>query len=233
MPVPTDVTPNTRVLLRDDVYLRLRDAIVDGTFLPGEQLRDAELANWLGVSRTPIREALLRLGQAGLVISEPGKSTQVTEVDPKEVRDAQLVIEAIHEVALRQAIDLFTKEHLLQMQSANSKFAKAIKTKDIDAAIEADDEFHVIPIQVSGNLAALTIIEQFSPVLRRVERLKFSSSSAANSIELHKQLIEYCKNGDLKGAIQVSHATWSSLDELTISAESVSLTTKQSEQKEK
>ena len=54
-----------RSLLRDDVFARLRDAIVDGTFAPGEQLRDLELADWLGVSRTPVREALLRLRRPG------------------------------------------------------------------------------------------------------------------------------------------------------------------------
>src|SRR5918995_4693948 len=68
MPIPAVDSPSlARSLLRDDVYARLRDAIVDGTLLPGERLRDLDLAAWLGVSRTPVREALLRLGQAGLV----------------------------------------------------------------------------------------------------------------------------------------------------------------------
>ena len=61
MPIPAGVAALSRSLLRDDVYVRLRDAIVDGTFTPGEQLRDGDLAQWLGVSRTPVREALLRL----------------------------------------------------------------------------------------------------------------------------------------------------------------------------
>lgn len=63
MPIPTKTAPYTRSLLRDGVYVQLRDAIVDGTLEPGEQLRDGELAGWLGVSRTPVREALLRLQQ--------------------------------------------------------------------------------------------------------------------------------------------------------------------------
>src|SRR6478752_3065923 len=75
MPIPSDTAGVDRSLLRDDVYRRLRDAIVDGTFAPGEQLKDGELADWLGVSRTPIREALLRLARAGLVVAEPGRST--------------------------------------------------------------------------------------------------------------------------------------------------------------
>ena len=75
MPIPKSSARADRRLLRDDVYGQLRDAIIDGTLEPGEQLRDAELATWLGVSRTPIREALLRLGQTGLVVAQPGRST--------------------------------------------------------------------------------------------------------------------------------------------------------------
>jgi DNA-binding GntR family transcriptional regulator len=72
MPIPASA-PVDRSLLRDGVYQRLRDAIVDGTFQPGEQLKDGELAEWLGVSRTPVREALLRLGGSGLVVALPGQ----------------------------------------------------------------------------------------------------------------------------------------------------------------
>ena len=71
MPVPSTITP-PRPLLRDEVFERLRDAIVDGTLAPDEQLRDTELATWLGVSRTPVREALLELGRSGLVRALPG-----------------------------------------------------------------------------------------------------------------------------------------------------------------
>ena len=69
MPIPQDAVAVDRSLLRDDVYRRLLDGIVDGTFVPGEQLKDGELAEWLGVSRTPVREALLRLGASGLVVA--------------------------------------------------------------------------------------------------------------------------------------------------------------------
>ena len=86
------------------MFGRLRDAIVDGTFAPGEQLRDLELATWLGVSRTPVREALLRLAEAGLVVSRPGRSTVVTPLDLRAVRDARDVVAAMHDVAVRAAV---------------------------------------------------------------------------------------------------------------------------------
>src|ERR1043165_1588084 len=96
MPVPSLQPPVARALLRDDVYRRVRDAIVDGTLAPGEQLRDQELAAWLGVSRTPVREALLRLQQAGLVAALPGRSTTVASLDSGAARDAQAVVAQMH-----------------------------------------------------------------------------------------------------------------------------------------
>src|SRR5688500_13722843 len=88
MPIPVAENPLRTSLLRDAVHDRLRDAIVDGTLAPGEVVRDTELATWLGVSRTPVREALLRLGETGLVRSAPGRSTVVAEIDLAEVREA-------------------------------------------------------------------------------------------------------------------------------------------------
>ena len=75
MPIPSSSPFKGRTLLRDDVYRQLREAIVDGTLAPGESLRDGEIAEWLGVSRTPVREALLRLAESGLVVARPGRST--------------------------------------------------------------------------------------------------------------------------------------------------------------
>ena len=106
---PENAPAIDRRLLRDDVYHRLRDAIVDGSLAPGEQLRDGELAAWLGVSRTPVREALLRLAEAGLVVAQPGRSTTVSSLDLRDVRDARDVVAAMHELAVREAVGSLTR----------------------------------------------------------------------------------------------------------------------------
>ncbi|MBN7531214.1 GntR family transcriptional regulator, partial [Mycobacteroides abscessus subsp. abscessus] len=95
MPVPPSEGIAARSLLRDNAYKALRTAIVDGTLAPGERLRDDELSRWLGVSRTPIREALARLEQAGLVQTQPGRHTIVSPIDVREARAAQSVAAAI------------------------------------------------------------------------------------------------------------------------------------------
>ena len=203
-----------RSLLRDGVYLRLRDAIVDGTLAPGEQLRDADLAVWLGVSRTPVREALLRLGQVGLVQARPGRSTTVAPLDPVAVRDAGAVVAAMHRLAVAQAVARLTEDDLTAMREANQRFASALAAGDADAALAADDEFHAVPVQVAGNQAVATVLEQYSPVLRRLERLRFSSSSASTSVARHTTLVDLCAAGDAEHAADLAQQIWDSLEPL-------------------
>ena len=211
MPVPSPQLPVSRALLRDDVYRRLRDAIVDGTLAPGEQLRDQELAAWLGVSRTPVREALLRLQQAGLVASLPGRSTTVASLDTRAARDAQAVVAQMHRLAVHDAVGQLTADDLARMRDANARFRAALEAGDADAALDADDELHGIPVAAAGNAALAAVLEQFTPVLRRVERLRFSSLSGRGSVALHTRLIDLCEAGDREAAATVSHETWQTL----------------------
>lgn len=212
MPIPPDDSPVIeRKLLRDDVYGRLRNAIVDGTLAPGEQLRDADLAAWLGVSRTPVREALLRLSEAGLVVVQPGRSTAVSSVDRRAVRDARDVVAAMHEVAVREAVGSLTDADLEAMREANRRFAKAVADGDLEAALRADDELHGVPVTVAANRALVAVLDQFTPVLRRAERLRFSTRSGQASIERHDELIRLCAAGDAAGAAAVAFDTFHSL----------------------
>ena len=210
MPIPRDGAAVDRSLLRDDVYRRLRDAIVDGTFRPGEQLKDGELAEWLGVSRTPVREALLRLGGSGLVVALPGRSTRVSTIDAPAVRDARDVIAAMHELAVRQTTGRLSDDDLDRMRDANRRFAAAVDAGDIDAALDADEEMHRIPVAALGNHALETVLDQFDPLVRRAERLRFSADGHV-SVELHTRLIELIAAGDVRGAASVAFDIWHTL----------------------
>lgn len=211
MPIPTQSATLTRGLLRDDVFTRLRDAIVDGTFAPGEQLRDLELASWLGVSRTPVREALLRLGQAGLVVAAPGRSTVVSALDAQPIRDAQSVVAAMHRLAVAEAVSRLTTEDLAQMREANERFSAAVEAGDAERALAADDDFHMVPVRVCGNTAVASVLDQYTPLLRRLERLRFSSLDGRESVDLHSRLVDLATAGDVDGAAEVSHETWKTL----------------------
>lgn len=211
MPIPPSDPGVDRGLLRDDVYRRLRDAIVDGTFAPGEQLRDLELAAWLGVSRTPVREALLRLAHGGLVLARPGRSTVVSPLDVSAVRDARDVVAAMHSVAVREAVPALTDEDVAAMRDANRRFAAALDDGDVEAALRIDDELHGVPVRLSGNRALTTVLEQFTPTVRRAERLRFGSLRGRESVTQHDELIRLCAAGDAEGAAAVAYDTWHSL----------------------
>lgn len=210
MPFPSDA-PVQRHLLRDDVYRRLRDAIIDGTLAPGERLRDAELATWLGVSRTPVREALLRLAESGLVAAKPGSSTRVASLNLRELRDARDVVAAMHQLAVRETVGRLTDADIAAMREANQRFRAAIERGDVDAALSADDELHGVPVAVAANRALSAVLEQFSPVIRRVERLRFSTLGGRASVARHEELIRLCEASDAEQAAAIAFDTWHSL----------------------
>jgi DNA-binding GntR family transcriptional regulator len=198
-------------LLREDAYRVIRNAIVDGTLAPGERLNDVALAQWLGVSRTPLREAIARLEQAGLVMTKPGRYTMVSPLDVRAARGAQSVTAAMHELAVREALPDLSTAELDAMRAANARFADALRVGDPDAAITADDEFHGVLVTASANNAVRTVLEQFTPVLRRVERLRFSSLSGRDSVAQHARIIALCEAKDVDGAVAATRANWQTL----------------------
>lgn len=211
MPVPQARGIASRSLLRDNAYRAIRDAIVDGTLAPGERLNDADLAEWLGVSRTPVREALARLEQVGLVQTKPGRWTMVSALDLRAVRNAQSVVSAMHELAVREALPYLSTAELNAMREANARFADALERDDVDAAVAADEEFHGVPVTAASNDALRNVLEQYTPVLRRVERLRFSSLSGRGSVAQHDRIIAYCAAGDDEKAVTATRENWQTL----------------------
>jgi DNA-binding GntR family transcriptional regulator len=189
----------------------IRDAIVDGTLAPGERLNDLDLADWLGISRTPVREALARLEQAGLVQTKPGRYTIVSPLDVRAVRAAGSVTAAMHELAVREAMPGLSTAEFDAMRAANARFAEALRLGDVEAALAADDEFHGVAVAACANEAVRTVLEQFTPVLRRLERLRFSSLSGRGSVAQHERIIALCEAGDTEGAVAATRANWQTL----------------------
>lgn len=200
-----------RSLLRDRAYLVLRDAIITGDLAPGEVIRDVELAGRVGLSRTPVREALARLADDGLVETKPHSWTRVTPLAHRDVRDAVLVVQAMHELAVRLAVPLMTERHHDLMRAANQRFAYAFGKGDTQEALDADDELHHVPIAVLGNRALASTIERQLPIIRRLERLRFGSLLGRRSIDWHDQLIHACEAGDVEAAVAITTRIWSTL----------------------
>jgi DNA-binding GntR family transcriptional regulator len=200
-----------RPLLRDEAYRVLRDAIVMGELAPGSVIRDAELAERVGLSRTPVREALARLADDGLVESKPHAWTRVTPLVHRDVHDALVVVRAMHELAVRLAVPLMTERHHEQMRAANRRFASALDGGDIQGALDTDDVLHGVPLAVLGNRALAATIERQLPLIRRLERLRFGSLLGRRSIGWHDQLIDACEDRDVETAAAITSRIWTTL----------------------
>ena len=203
-----------RTLLRDTAYEALRDAIVRGDILPGAVVSNGAIAEELGLSRAPVRDALARLADEGLIETKPQSYTRVTHVVPREVQDAAAVVRVLHELATRAAVPLLTAENVEAMREANRRFEAATHAGDVDAAMESDDELHGVLVVVSGNRAVSGTIERYTPLIRRLERRQFSSARARRSVQRHDELIAACAAGDVDQAIQVTAQIWRSLEDL-------------------
>jgi DNA-binding GntR family transcriptional regulator len=214
MPVPSGRAATSRTLLRDQAYLRLRDAILDGTLEPGEQLKDAEIAEWLGLSRTPIREALARLEEYGLVETAPNRYTRVAPLSAGDARDAFTVVAALHSLAAGLGAPRVEESELARMRRANEDFAAALRANDVDRAIAADDRFHDVLVQASANREIARSLERLMPKVRRLERARFGSLAGRRSVEGHDQIIALCASGEAETAAQAVREQWLALGAL-------------------
>ncbi|MFG2130166.1 GntR family transcriptional regulator [Streptomyces sp. NPDC048751] len=206
--------PVPRTLLRERAYTSIRDAIVAGELEPGAVVRDAELAERLGLSRAPVREAFARLVDEGLLESKPQSYTRVTPVVASDVRDAAAVVGAMHELVTRVAVPRLRDADIDVMRAANERFAAAVGAGDVDGALRADDELHDVLVRVSGNRAAAATVARYTPLIRRLERRRFGEGGNCRSAGLHERLIEACADRDMDEAVRVTAEIWRDLEEL-------------------
>ncbi len=203
-----------RTLLRERAYAAIRDAIVTGRIEPGAVVRDADLAERLGLSRAPVREAFSRLVDEGLLESKPQSYTRVTPVVASDVRDAAAVVGAMHELVTRVAVPRLFAADVEAMRTANGRFAAAVGAGDVDGALDADDALHDVLVRVSANRAAAATIARYTPLIRRLERRRFGEGGTCRSAGLHDRLIEACAAGDVDEAVRVTAEIWRTLADL-------------------
>jgi DNA-binding GntR family transcriptional regulator len=211
MSVVTSLAPVGRVLLRDQALERIRAAIVSGDLAPGSVIKDAELAARLGLSVAPVRTALARLADEGLVEAKPQSHTRVTPLVVRQVRDAAVVVRAMHEVAAREAAARTTADDVAAMRAANGRFAAAVAEGDLDAAIAADDELHGVLLARCGNAAVTATVDRFTPAIRRLERARFTAAEEHPSVALHDRLIAACADRSVDDAVATTTEIWTAL----------------------
>lgn len=150
--------------LGEQVYLQILQRIQQGNLEPGARLRDAAIAAELGVSRTPVREALLRLAKEGVLSADVGRGFRLTPLDPAELRDIGSILEALEPLALEQSTGP-TPEQMSRLAGVVRRLEQT--RGDIAACIDLDDEFHRILLEGCPNHRLLALVETLRRGLRR------------------------------------------------------------------
>ncbi|MDO5701805.1 MAG: GntR family transcriptional regulator [Lachnospiraceae bacterium] len=192
--------------LREVVFFTLRRQILRGELKPGERLMEISLANRLGVSRTPIREAIRKLESDGLVVMIPRRGAHVAKITRQELRDVLEVRKSLDVLAISKAVSYMKDEELEELDYAENKFAGLVM--DLDADItnlgEADEHFHDIIYRGTGNRRLLQILDNLREQMYRfrVEYLK-DKEIRHSLVEEHGAIVEAIKKRDADEAVRL------------------------------
>lgn len=197
---------NAYLPLRDVVFNTLREAILKGDLKPGERLMELQLASKLGVSRTPIREAIRMLEQEGLAVTTPRKGAEVAKMTLKDMEDVLEIRDALDELAVRIACQKISDEQLKQLEDMKELFEKSTQTGNVKKIAEADVTFHDVIYEATGNPKLVTLLNNLrEQVYRyRVEYIK-DPKNYPTLIAEHEAILESLKTRDVKNAVEAMH----------------------------
>ena len=177
--------------LRDVVFNTLRKAILTGRLKPGERLMEVHLANKLGVSRTPIREAIRKLELEGLVIMIPRRGAEVAQITEKNLKDVLEVRRALDALSVELACDRITEEEILTLKEACDDFERAVRGKDVSVIAKADVALHDIIVKATGNQRLQQLINNLAEQMYRYRFVYIKDESQHDKlIAEHKEIFE-------------------------------------------
>ena len=191
--------------LRDVVFNTLRKAILTGELKPGERLMEIHLANRLGVSRTPIREAIRKLELEGLVIMIPRRGAEVAQITEKSLKDVLEVRRALDALCVELACDRISAEETEQLKDACEEFERATETEDTVVIAKADVELHDIIVHATGNQRLIQLINNLSEQMYRY-RFEYIKDEERhdNLIREHRMIYESIAKRDKKRAAEAA-----------------------------
>ena len=207
MPLPSTETRINRSLARDEAYERIRDWIIDGTLRPDEILRDQQIAQSMGVSRTPVREALRRLEDEGFVETALNRWTRVAPLDLRKAIEIYGVLEALETFALESA--RLTPADLESMAAANEVMRRSIERKRAASALQADESFHGVWMARARNSELWVLVAQLKIKLRRVELAYWDrAAQTEQSIREHAAIVKALRKNQRRAAIAALKQNW-------------------------
>ncbi len=177
--------------LREVIFNSLREAIIIGELRPGERLMEVQLAEKMGVSRTPVREAIRKLELEGLVDMIPRKGAHVAELSVKDIMDVLEVRASLDGLATALAAERITDDELKELSHINGQFASYIQKENLNGSVKKDVEFHDIIYKASRNDKLIAILENLREQVQRFRVIYLKDySSPKNLIKEHNDIFE-------------------------------------------
>lgn len=182
--------------VQENIYLRLRDEIIHLERPPGSVMSIYEVSDQMGVSRTPVREAFIRLMSESLIQVLPQRRTLVSRIDFRRVRQEHFLRMALETAALKAFLAQAEEEHFVRMKSAICRQWQAEEQGDAKALLAWDDSFHQVIFDAAGQNLSWEIIRDQNGHDRRARMMVVrESGQARHSIQEHESLLEAFRSG--------------------------------------
>ncbi|MBQ1396362.1 MAG: GntR family transcriptional regulator [Eubacterium sp.] len=190
--------------LREIVYEELKRRIMTGKITPHTRMMEVDLAEDMGVSRTPVREAIRKLEKEGLVTIEPRKGAYASDISTEDMVNVLTVREELEALAAGIAASRITGEQISRMEHLTDLYAQAIEANDTAAIIDYDEQFHQAIVSVTDNRTLIQFVSNLQELVLRFRYLYYEDFSRyRNMPEEHHHIIDALKSGDEKRASEV------------------------------
>ncbi|ALS26723.1 GntR family transcriptional regulator [Paenibacillus sp. 32O-W] len=189
LPIQTDS-------ISGQVYTALKKDILAGNLRPGTRLLVLELAGVFQVSQAPVREALERLKQEGLIVGKPNKGSVVSNITSKEIKDIFVLREIIEGFAVRETLPLLTEDDYNELENIIGAMDAAVKQNDILNILELDMDFHGFFYRRCGNDAILELWNHMKTKVMRFMAISNRYYTTEGLVEWHRRLIDALREGD-------------------------------------
>ena len=187
--------------LREIVYEELKRQILVGEIAPGTRMMEVELAEDMGVSRTPVREAIRKLEKEGLVTIEPRRGAYASDISIKDMVDVLKVRQMLEGMAASMAAQKVTEEEKLDFVEANSAYKNAVKKGNIEEIIRYDELFHQLIVSYSGNKTLNQLLSQVQELALRFRYIYYDDFSRYENMPVeHEEIEEAIISGDTQKA---------------------------------
>jgi len=177
----------TKLPMKQEVYNYLLQAIMRGELEPGKQLDEKEISETLGVSRTPLREAVNRLAQEGIVVEIPYRGNFVRKFTTREVIDLYEVRKTLEMMAIRQAVQRMSDEEAAAIAALVTQTAKAQESGDLEAYGRLDAEFHDKIARCSGNQMLIQLLGSMSAQINIIRHMANGSDKVAKKAQFDRE----------------------------------------------